>query len=45
VLVVLNSFRLFRFGEAYAEVEVPEQDATPQKRRGGSVNLLAAQPA
>ncbi len=45
VLVVLNSFRLFRFGEAYAEAEPVETDALPQRRRQGSANLLAAQPA
>jgi Cd2+/Zn2+-exporting ATPase len=45
VLVVLNSFRLFRFGEAYAEAEPAETDALPQRRRQGSANLLAAQPA
>lgn len=45
VLVVLNSFRLFRFGEAYAETEPVETDALPQRRRQGSANLLAAQPA
>lgn len=45
VLVVLNSFRLFRFGEAYAESEPVDQDALPQQRRQGSINLLSAQPA
>ncbi|CAN5769746.1 cation-translocating P-type ATPase [soil metagenome] len=45
VLVVLNSFRLFRFGEAYAESEPVEADALPARRRAGSVNLMSAQPA
>lgn len=46
VLVVLNSFRLFRFGEAYAESEpATEAESAPARRRAGSVNLMSAQPA
>ncbi len=44
IFVVANSFRLFRFGEEFAEAEKPsDQQAMP--RRAASIRGLAAQPA
>ncbi len=52
VLVIGNSFRLFRFGEAFASsdlTEVEGADMAPRKKRQGSMTLsganAAAQPA
>ena len=44
VIVVANSFRLFRFGEDFASAEQSEEQ-TGMKRREGSVRGLSAQPA
>ena len=45
VLVIGNSFRLFRFGEAFAGSELAEiegADMVPRKRRQGSMTLTGA---
>lgn len=44
VFVLGNSFRLFRFGEDFAEAEKPS-DTSAARRRAASVRGLAAQPA
>jgi len=44
VFVIGNSFRLFRFGEEFAEAEKPSEVAVA-RRRAASVRGLAAQPA
>ena len=45
ILVIANSFRLFRFGEQYTtEAAVEEEAAAVPGRRAASVNLMAAQP-
>jgi Zn2+/Cd2+-exporting ATPase len=46
VLVIGNSFRLFRFGEAFAGSELAEVEAAdmaPRRRRQGSLTLSGAQ--
>ena len=43
VLVILNSFRLFRFGEQYTAAEEAMAEG-PAARRAGSVNLVGGTP-
>ena len=47
IFVIANSFRLFRFGEAFHTSELAEHDAEPvtRKRRAGSMTLSAGAPA
>lgn len=44
IFVVLNSFRLFRFGESYQAEEAAAEEAGGPVRRSASVNLLGGSP-
>ncbi|MEL6798144.1 MAG: hypothetical protein AAFO89_15155, partial [Planctomycetota bacterium] len=45
VIVIANSFRLFRFGEHVLEAEAEEESEGMIRRGEGSIRGLAAQPA
>jgi P-type E1-E2 ATPase len=45
IVVLANSFRLFRFGEDFAEAEKPQEGPTIRRRAASVRGMTAAQPA